>query len=401
MKILLIDDDSFILKIMSQQIDGLNSCAEVFSCTRAEEALAILKSVSCSISLLFCDLQMPGMDGVEFLRELHRIKYKGGVVLMTGEDESILQTSEKLAIAHKLNVRGALLKPVSRMDLKNLIFENHKDSNIVLPSVRKTYSQDELQQAIRRDELVNYYQPKVDVASGEVTGVETLVRWLHPTDGIVFPDQFITVAEEHGLIDDLTRVVLKNSLHQINLWKEEGLSLQVSVNISMDNLTSLEFPERVIDQVSRFEIDLNNLILEVTESRLMSDQVLVMDILARLRLKRVRLSIDDFGTGNSSLVQLRDMPFGELKIDRGFVHGACRNQSLDSIFKSNISMAHQLNMKVVAEGVEDIDDWNYVRKSACDVIQGYFVARPMPAENISLWMAEWELRYCELMSAGV
>jgi EAL domain-containing protein (putative c-di-GMP-specific phosphodiesterase class I) len=216
----------------------------------------------------------------------------------------------------------------------------------------------------------------------------------------VFPDQFIGTAEETGLIDDLTRTVLTNALHQACVWQAAGLHLQISVNVSMDNLGLLEFPDAVAEAAARAGIPSSNLELEVTESRLMKDPLASFDILTRLRLKRIGLSIDDFGTGHSSLAQLRDIPFDELKVDRGFVHGACRDSSIRAIFEASLGMARQLGMKTVAEGVEDQEDWDFLRTSGCNTAQGYFIARPMPAADLTGWMAAWEIRRRDLMASS-
>jgi EAL domain-containing protein (putative c-di-GMP-specific phosphodiesterase class I) len=228
--------------------------------------------------------------------------------------------------------------------------------------------------------------------------VEALVRWQHPKDDLVFPDQFITTAEEHGLIDELTRVVLTAALQQARIWQDAGLHLRVAVNVSMDNISSLEFPDFVARTAAKAGVPLTNLVLEVTESRLMKNPLAALDILTRLRLKHISLSIDDFGTGHSSLAQLRDIPFDELKVDRGFVHGAWRDSSLRAIFEANLGMAQQLGMKTVAEGVEDLEDWDFLCAAGCDLAQGYFIARPMPAEEIMGWLPTWESRLNKLMA---
>lgn len=392
MKILLIDDEPFVLKLLEHQLVSLGY-QNISTYERALDALARLEVGLEKISLIFCDLQMPEIDGVEFVRHLVRIHYDGALILISGEDERILHTAERLAKAHKLQVLGSLQKPVSRQQLK-LIMD--KSPSLPARGPRKIYSHDELQEAITNGHLVNYYQPQVEIATGRIAGVETLVRWQHPQDGLVYPDQFITTAEDHGLIDDLTRTVLTNSLQQARQWIDAGLALHVAVNVSMDNLVTLNFADFVADEVGRAGIPLASLVLEVTESRLMKDPLAPLDILTRLRLKHIGLSIDDFGTGHSSLAQLRDIPFNELKVDRGFVHGASHNASLRAIVEASLDMAQHLGMQTVAEGVENWTDWNYLRTTSCDLAQGYFIARPMPAEELPGWIVEWESRFPDL-----
>lgn len=387
MKILVVDDDSFALKLLERQLAKLG-LGEVVTCERAETALAALEADDPAFGLILCDLQMPGMDGVEFIRQLVRIGYTGGLVLVSGEDNRILQTAEKLSKAHRLDVLGSLRKPVSPEQLKQVL-ENHPARLAISDDARKAYAPEELRHAIASGELVNYYQPKVDIPSGRVVGVETLVRWRHVEDDLVFPDQFISTAEEHGLIDQLTRTVLAAALRQARVWLDSGLNLRVAVNVSMDNLVSLKFPDFVAHALREAGVPPANLVLEVTESRLMKNPLASLDIVTRLRLKHIGLSIDDFGTGHSSLVQLRDMPFDELKVDRGFVHGVSRDPSMRAIFEANLNMARQLGMKIVAEGVEDASDWEFLSTAGCDMAQGFFIAEPMPATELLGWVEQW------------
>lgn len=391
MKILLVDDDRFALKLLTRLLANYGF-GNVVAHEHAADAVALLEFDNQTFDLILCDLQMPGMDGVEFIRQLVRIRYAGGLVLVSGEDTRILQTAEKLSKAHRLNVLGALKKPVSSEQLQQVL-KNNQLPVVKWPAASKIYAREALSQAISGDELVNYYQPKVDLVSGSVIGVETLVRWRHPVDGLVYPDQFIGMAEETGLIDDLTRVVLSGALRHARVWQDAGLQLCVAVNVSMDNLISLDFPDFVAQAVHQAGVPPTSLLLEVTESRLMRDPLAALDILTRLRLKRISLSIDDFGTGHSSLAQLRDIPFDELKVDRSFVHGVGRDPSLRALFEASLGMARQLGMKTVAEGVEDREDWDFLRLSSCDTAQGYFIAKPMPAAELPSWMESWGIRY--------
>ncbi len=391
MKILLIDDEVFALKLLIHQLAGLG-LREVTPVSGGAEALALIARGG-RFDVILSDLQMPGMDGVEFVRALTQSGYDGELVLVSGEDKRILKTAEQLARAHGLRVLGRLRKPVAPERLAEVL-AHRADAVASRPRTEgRCYGPDELRQAIAAGELVCHCQPKVSLASGALTGVEILVRWQHPADGLVFPDRFISVAEEHGLIDDLTRAVLRDALRQARLWFDAGHEMHVAVNVSMDNLENLDFPDYVAAAAQEMDVSLSSMVLEVTESRLMKDMRAPLDILARLRLKRVDLSIDDFGTGHSSLAQLRDLPFNELKIDRSFVRGACRDAQLAAICDASLDIARKLGMRSVAEGVEDVDDWNFLRAHGCDIAQGYFIARPMPMAALADWLPEWK-RHC-------
>jgi EAL domain-containing protein (putative c-di-GMP-specific phosphodiesterase class I) len=259
-------------------------------------------------------------------------------------------------------------------------------------------SADEIRNAIPHREFVNYYQPQVELSTGAVIGVESLIRWQRGDQGIVGPGHFIGVAESSGLIDEITRYVMIEAVTQRRAWQDMGLKLAVSVNVSMDDLAHLDFPEFLTFETARAGVAPSEVVLEVTESRLMKDPMAVLDVLTRLRLKRFRLSIDDFGTGYSSLAQLRDIAFDELKVDLSFVHGACHDPKMQAIVEGSRRMANQLGMTIVAEGVEDRDDWDFVRRAHCDVAQGYFIAKPMTPLDLPSWIEAWNRRVPELLS---
>lgn len=389
---LLIDDDPFALKLLTHQLAQIGMVV-IETATSGQHALEILiRKQADTGDLIFLDLNMPEMDGVEFMRHLAALRFPGHLVLVSGEDQRILETATSLARTHRLNVLGHLQKPVQPAALRTLLDSRGASSSRRDGKRKKVFEPEEVRLAIARRELVNFYQPKVNLASGALNGVETLVRWRHPVDGLIFPDQFIGVAEEHGLMDDLTRTVLCEALEQTRRWLNAGLTHKVAVNISMDNLKRLDFADFVIAEIKRHDIPAQHLILEITESRLMQDVLSSLDVLARLRMKKISLSIDDFGTGHSSLTQLRDLPFDELKIDRSFVHAASADRTRHAILSASLDMTRKLGMRSVAEGVEDLADWNFLRTLNCDLVQGYFIAKPMPADDLPAWLAEWETR---------
>ena len=390
MRTLLIDDDPFALKLLARQLAQLGRVA-VTLCEHAKEAIDLLQQSADSVGLVFCDLQMPDIDGVEFVRYLARIGYRGDLVLVSGEDVRILQTVERLAQAHGIRLLGALSKPVSPEQLKQVLARN-ESRRAACRAERTLYQADEIRRALAGTELVNHYQPKVELKTGLLVGVEALVRWQHPQAGLVYPDQFISTAEDNGLIDELTGVVLDMALRQLAQWRGIGIDLKMAVNVSMENLAALDFPDSVARLAADAGIALSGLTLEVTETRLMRDVRASLDIVTRLRLKRIGLSIDDFGTGHSSLAQLRDIPFDELKLDRSFVHGSARDPALRAIVEGTLAMARQLGMKSVAEGVEDSADWDFLRALGCEVAQGYFVSAPMPGGDLPAWLKGWEQR---------
>ncbi|MDO8298462.1 EAL domain-containing protein [Lacisediminimonas sp.] len=386
---LVLDDDPFVQKTLSRMLLKLD-VRDVVTCGNAELALATIIDSGNSPDLVLFDLNMPEMDGIEFVRGLVERQYSGGLIIISGEDERVLNAAAILAREHRLTLLGQLVKPVSSSTLRKLLEKWVPKSVEEHQPISRIYSPQELQQAIQTGELVNFYQPIVAVSSGQCVGVETLVRWRHPRDGLVMPNNFIGVAEEHGLIDELTHAVLRGVFTQIAEWERSLIHLRVAINVSMINLVSLSFPDIVAHLAKDAGVAPRRIKLEVTETQLLEDLRAPLDVLVRLRLKGFRLSIDDFGTGHSSLAQLRDIPFDQIKIDRGFVHRAWADNTVRAIYDASLNLSRQLGFEAVAEGVEDRADWDFVRKTGCDLAQGYFISRPMPGEQLAQWLSAWE-----------
>ncbi|HKI62271.1 MAG TPA: EAL domain-containing response regulator [Mariprofundaceae bacterium] len=386
--VLVVDDESFILETTAFMLRRLGF-KEVCTAQSAQLALEYIDSDENSFELVLCDLNMPDVDGVELLRMFSERGFNGEIILFSGEDSRTLSMAESLAKARNLSVLGAVSKPLQVNELSQLLARRGKvllQKNRAAPQL---VSEERLIRAIEAEELEPWFQPKVEITSKRVVGVEALVRWPNSEEGIIFPDAFIPVAEEHGLIDALTFLVLKKSAAMQADWQKSGIKLKIAVNVSMDSLYDLTFPERVASYLSEHNVDPSTFQLEVTESRLMEDLVRPLDNLLRLRLKKISLSIDDFGTGHSNLTQLRDLPFDELKLDRSFVKGAANDERTRSLLESSVDIARKLDMKIVVEGVETLEEWQRVEALGCDVVQGYFVSRPIPGADIPAWIEQW------------
>jgi diguanylate cyclase len=243
-----------------------------------------------------------------------------------------------------------------------------------------------LRRALERGELLLYYQPKADLHSGQVLGVEALVRWQHPVHGLLAPGEFIPLAERTGLIHPLTRWVLDAALRQAAEWRRAGQHLSIAVNVSTRSLLDREFPDQVADRLSAWEVPASSLVLEVTESAVMADPALALEILGRLHALGVGLAVDDFGTGYSSMAYLKALPVDELKVDRSFVGQMATSNSDAVIVRSTIDLGHNLGLHVVAEGVENQATWEELAALGCDTAQGYHLGRPMPADELEHWL---------------
>ncbi|NNJ98182.1 MAG: EAL domain-containing response regulator [Gammaproteobacteria bacterium] len=386
MSALVVDDEELMRDFlcMAVQKSGVGS---VSSANCGSDALDQIEESHKQIDIILCDLQMPEMDGIEVIRHLANDGYGGGIVLVSGEDKRVLKTAENMASVRGLNVIGSLSKPVpvhNIIALMNQYAVSEQKTSWSMPDV----TADELDDAIRAGEIVAHYQPQIDIKTGRVKCAETLARWPHPERGMISPDIFIDMAERHDLIDALTDRIITQATVQGADWHRQGIDINVAINISMNNLRHLDFPDRLHDIVNNAGMDIKKLVIEITESQLVKDLGTCLDILTRLRLKGPTLSIDDFGTGYASMEHLKEMPFEELKIDRAFVNGACKDDTARAILESSIFLAKQLNMATVAEGVETSNDWDLVTALGCDVIQGYYIAPPMDIETFNNWIKD-------------
>jgi EAL domain-containing protein (putative c-di-GMP-specific phosphodiesterase class I) len=268
--------------------------------------------------------------------------------------------------------------------LENIAITPHNHSNRESASFVPTA--EELEVAFKRNELVTHFQPKIELTTHQVTGLEALVRWQHPDNGTIFPDLFIPVAEQHNLIDQLTWIVLHQVAEEYCHLQKMGLDLTIAINMSASTLRELSLPEFLSGILSEYSIDPTRIVLEVTETALMQELIKSLDILTRLRMKGFLLSIDDFGTGYSSLVQLHRAPFSELKIDRSFVQDMANDKEASAIVETVIVLGHKLGLKVVAEGVESRQNLELLSKMGCDLAQGFHIAKPQPPEAIDDWL---------------
>ena len=386
--VLIVDDDAVARRQISMLLSRLN-IKKVECIDNATQALLLLEKNN-DIDLVISDLNMPGMDGIEFLRRLADSGYKKNILLASGVDEQLLQTAAEVIRSKKLNLIGTLKKPVMHDTLLELLVQHsiqHKPVQTPRPTV--TVTREEILEGILLNEFEVHFQPKVDAATLRVVGVESLARWQR-NGKFIPPDIFITTAEQHNLITQLSEVLVAKALIGGVQLDKAGFHITVAVNISANWLSDIRLPEFILASIKDTGFKAENLILEITETGVMADMVTAMDVLTRLRLKGFKLSIDDFGTGYSSMDQLQRIPFGELKLDRGFVQGAAQKASARTILASSIEMAHKLKLTTVAEGVETQSDLDLVRGLGCDLVQGWFIAKAMPVTQLIEWLQKRE-----------
>ena len=383
-KLLVVDDETDFAEFVAEVAEEMD-----FTVLSTDSPEEFTELYSVDINIIVLDLFMPGIDGIELLRFLYDNKSQASIVFMSGKDTSVLHSAQKLALEQGMTVLGILQKPFRAEELENILSKYVQYTETQNYGMDELPSLDELQCAIKNRDIFVVYQPQINIADRKLIGFEALLRWIHPTKGEIPASYFITLAENNDLITNITAFTFRTAIKQMRIWKGMGLKLQMSINFSPRVLDDLDLPRKLATYTTEMEIDMSDIMIEVTETVLMSDVTRYMNILARLRMKGFRLAIDDFGTGHSSLQQLVRAPFSELKIDQVFVQKMDRDQECRTIVEISILLAHKLGMHVVAEGVENEDIWNILHELGCDEGQGYWMGKPMTANAIELWMDNW------------
>ena len=389
MRVLVVDDDRFQRRVAMTMLRDLG-IQHIEEADNGTTALTKLRSADRPFDFALCDLEMPGMDGVEFLSQLGTDQPGMAVFLASSMDRPLIAAVETMAASSGLRVLGGMQKPLTRDALARALKVLHGQR-----ARRSTQIDDvpftaaELRQALALHQFVPFFQPKIDLTTGHLKGAEALVRWRHPELGLIPPGRFISIAEETGLIGELTWSMLDGAMTLLKEWLPLGLDLIVSVNITVSFLEELAVTENITALAQKHGVPPNRVMLELTESMATTDLVAVVGNLVRLRMRGFGLSIDDFGTGYASMQQLSRIPFSELKVDRSFVAGAAQNSHLRTILESSVQLGKRLGLTTIAEGVETMEELDLVRMLGCDVAQGYYFARPMPANDFVKWAGTW------------
>lgn len=379
LSVLIAEDHDFQRRALVHLMRSLGA-SEVLEAGDGAAALQVLESRSFEIDLILCDLDMPTMDGMEFMRHLGGTGSGAAVIITSAHESNVINSVQIMTQAYGVRLLGVIEKPATRKSVSALI---EKDAEGI--ALRRTqtfnttaaFSLQEILAGIAQGQFEPFYQPKADLETGKIIGAEALARWLHPERGIVAPYAFIEQLEASGNLDELTFIMLREAARACRGWNADGLDLSVSVNLSLKSLRDTDLAERIIHTVRNSGLDTSRVTLEITESAAMTDVAPALENLARLRLRGFGLSIDDFGTGFSSIQQLARIAFTELKIDRSFVARMTEKREARAIVEASIDMAHRLDILSVAEGIESQAEWNALKRAGCKVGQGYFISRPV------------------------
>lgn len=383
-RLLVVDDDPRVIRLLLRVAKKLGFEGSAIS-NPADFDRAYEEAVP---DVLLLDLSMPGVDGVELLRRLGERGSTSAIFVISGVDSRVLDTTILLGAELGLNMTGAFTKPIDIELLRSRLTDLRPVSAARNGPRCNSIDEASLRHAIESDELEAFYQPQVNLKSGKACGVEVLVRWRHPELGRVSPDRFIPLAEQTGLIAPLTYRVVEIALADVSRWEGVSDELNLAVNFSPTLLDDLELPDRLAAMLKKRRFRTSRLVLEVTETAAMEDSAKSMDILTRLRIKGFGLSIDDFGTGSSSLTQLYRLPYEEIKVDRSFVGKVTTDREAAAIVRSTIDLGHSMSLRVVAEGIEDQETLDWLVDLGCDIGQGYYLSKPISAEAFTEWLQE-------------
>ncbi|HAS8401266.1 TPA: EAL domain-containing protein [Vibrio vulnificus] len=382
LKILVVDDHPIHLTLMKQQLAKIPNTRVATEQTVAS-ALSTLSDNH--YDFVFCDLDMPHSDGIDLLISLNEQKYTGNVALISALDRPIISAVSAMCENFSFQVLGKISKPYSNNDIQQLL---DNATNALKPARklrrRIDVSDQEFLFDLANGRVKNYYQPLVDCRTGDVVGYEALARWLHPIHGMLSPEHFLPIVERCNLSHELFDIVTDNAIRDA---RHINQGLRISINADQINIEDGNFSERFIAKCLESQVEPSVFTIEITENTSFSNSVALYKNLAKLRLNGVNVSIDDFGTGHSSLEKLSLLPFNELKIDRSFVSEMEIDSKKQKIVNSICGLAKSLNLKIVAEGVEKQSTWNMLKKYNIDVCQGYLFNKPMPIEAINILSA--------------
>jgi EAL domain-containing protein (putative c-di-GMP-specific phosphodiesterase class I)/ActR/RegA family two-component response regulator len=386
--VLVIDDDAMQREVLTRLLVRAGQTL-VLTASSGNDALDCMATHGAQIGLIICDLQMPGMDGMELLRHIAESVHKPTIIISSATESRIMSSVELMVKAIGLNVLGSLPKPVSQDAISKLL-DRYIHAAAFTPLASRVVLQGaDVDRAFEAGEFEPYFQPKVSLATGELIGVEALSRWIHPEHGILRPADFLPLIESQNKLEKLTQTVIASTLRHAGDWKKHGRELTININLSLSAIDNVSLCEDTLSLLSANGLKPRDLTFEIVETAAMTDVGRTLETMNRLRLNGFGLSIDDFGTGYSSFEQLARIPFTELKIDRSFVAGAAQAPRLAAVVRSCIDLAARLNLNVVAEGVESQDDWEFLDSVGANEAQGYFIATPMPGGRILSWADRW------------
>jgi EAL domain-containing protein (putative c-di-GMP-specific phosphodiesterase class I)/ActR/RegA family two-component response regulator len=341
------------------------------------------------VDVAIVDLALGGMDGLELLRAIAALKSTVRLIVVGAQPASVLFSVETLAQAYGIDLLGTIVKPVSSAKLKALLDNFQPPARPRAPAPSPVFNFAEVGVGLQQRQFEPYFQPKIELATGQVKGLETFARWRHPEHGVLGPAAFIDALEQNNRVDFLDWTMIELSVERCRQYHDQGIPISISLNLAAETLANPNFIRQVTSCMKRHGVMPDYLTFEITESSILKFDADFIERLVRLRMMGFGLAIDDYGTGRSNLQLLARIPFSELKIDRSFVDGASKKRPLGTVLKSCLGLAHSLDRMSVAVGVETRGDWDFLQALGCTYAQGYHIANPMAASAFPGWLEDW------------
>jgi len=378
---LVVDDDDFQRHMVVQILQSIEA-KSVCSAENGKHALDLIHQNNQPIDVVICDLHMPEMDGLEFLRHLSQEQHNIDIIIASALGDKLLVSAGKMAKMYGNRLLGVVEKPIMPEQIKEFIAKfKRPDSRRQQLDLPLNFCLEETLEGVRARQFEPYFQPKIEMDTGHLAGAEVLARWIHPEHGVVNPYAFVPQLEQSGHVDDLTFLMFEKSAVVCRELHDRGIQVSMSVNLSQSSLNDTSLADKITEAARNNGVDPRYMALEITETMAMTDVASALENLARLAMNGFSLSIDDYGTGYSSLQQLTRIPFSELKIDQSFIKDLADNETSRIIVESSIDMAHKLKAKSVAEGIETEHDRDMLKQMGCDIGQGFFFAKPMDSRS--------------------
>lgn len=387
---LIAEDDEFQRRWLIVMLNRIGA-THIVEAENGQQALAILQDKAQRIDISFVDLNMPGMDGIELVRHLAKADHPTSIILTSALGSALLLSVETMSKAYGVNLLGTFEKPATPEVLQELIAKYqppHERADKTSKAFR-VFTVEDILRGLQENQFIPFFQPKVELTTGKVVGLEAFVRWRHPQQGLISPPAFIPLLEASGHMEALTWAVIEKSAAACRAWHDQGHVLSVSINLSSTALAEPGLADKILEHIADLGIETQYITFEITELIAMNDAPVCLENLARLRMKGFGLAVDDYGTGHANMQQLLRIPFLDLKIDRSFVAGAAQNAELSIALSSSLELARKLGRNSVAVGVETREDWDLLCKLGCTYAQGYYIAKPMEQEAVLAWIEEW------------
>ena len=342
-----------------------------------------------AVNIAIVDIGLPGMDGLELIRNLAAMNSRAGVIMIGHYPNNLLFSVETMAQAYGLELLGTMVKPVSGGPLEHLIVHYAPPAPPSSRAPVPTFTFGQVGIGLQERQFEPYFQPKIALETGHVKGLEVFARWIHPEHGVLGPSSFIDALEQNNRIDFLDWFMIEKSVEYCRQFQDQGLPVEISVNVAPETLAHPAFLQQIAACVERHQVAPMYLTFEMPESSVLTNDPSFLERLVRLRMIGYGLAIDDYGTGRSNLQLLARVPFTELKIDRHFVDGASRRRALGTALSSCLTLARSLDRESCAVGVETRQDWDFLQGLGCTYAQGYHIARPMRADAFAGWLEDW------------